>query len=134
MHTNGLSPKPSLIGQWLIPFFIIALLVYTWFTFFRSVQKPLWQHWIGLISFIIIIISNIIKARIGVLMTAVYLLLAIFGLVALFPALSISYLRIGALSIPLGQLIAWPFLIIHVCINFNPLADYYLDWKEPREV
>ena len=132
MQPHELSVEPSLVGRWLIPVLLTILLGYTWFILLSDELYPLWQHWLALIGIMIVLFVNYRKDRPGILTTAVYLLLGIFCLFALLPSLTRSSIRIGPLPIPLGQLIAWPFLIVHVWINFNPLIDYYLDWKENK--
>ena len=132
MHMHELSAKPSPVGRWLVPILLVTLLGYTWFTLQTSDVNPLWQHWLGLFGIIAVAFACFRDARFGVLITTVYVILAIFSLFALLPSLTITRFNVGPLPIPIGQPVAWPFFIVHICLNFNALVDYYLDWKENK--
>ena len=66
-------------------------------------------------------------------MTGIFLLLAILNLLAITPSISTFYLNFGAFSTPGIQLFPLLILSLFLALNFNPMVEMYLDYKEAKE-
>ncbi|MEO6229200.1 MAG: hypothetical protein ABJB11_06935 [Ferruginibacter sp.] len=119
----------------LIPLIIIAaMLIYCWGIILTTEILATWRQYIGLLLFFILaflFLKNIVAAIIS---TGLYLLLATFNLLAMTPTITVSGIRIGAISTPPVQLISLGLFILYFCLNMDSLIDIYLDYKEASVV
>lgn len=120
-----------------IPFLIIVLIMlYTWFEIITTEYLATWQHYLTMILLIINGVLYFVRFRAAVLFTGIVLLLASFNLLTFYTitkTTSIGF-NTGGSTIATPGIQWWSLLIliVYVFINFNLLADWYLDLKESR--
>lgn len=110
------------------------MLIYCWGIILTTEILATWRQYIGLLLFFILaflFLKNIVAAIIS---TGLYLLLATFNLLAMTPTITVSGIRIGAISTPPVQLISLGLFILYFCLNMDSLIDIYLDYKEASVV
>ena len=117
----------------LLPFLLVAgLLLYCWATILTGEFLATWKHYIGLLLFMVITIllfRNFSKAVVGL---GVFLLLATFNALAITPAITTNWLRIGALTTPPVQLSSFGLLLLYGILNLDTLIDMQLDYKNSK--
>ena len=121
----------------LIPLLIISgLLLLTWIMIITSDWLAVWQHYIGLLLFIPLVYFFFKDVKRSVLWTGVYLLLGTCRLLAFMPMLiqTSMGIRTGSLTLmtPSFQPIPFIFFIVYALLNFDVLANMYLDYKETK--
>lgn len=121
----------------LIPLLIIAgLLVYSWIIFLTTDWLPIIQHYIGLILFIPLVYYFFKNLKRTIVWTGIYLLLGVCKFLAITPFLMRTSMGIKMGSLELGmpsfQLIPFLIFILYAILNFDQLAEIYLDYKEGK--
>ena len=118
----------------LIPLAILGgILIYCWTTFITTDLIGTWRHYIGITMYLIIVAMLFKSIKYSTILLGVYLLFATFSLLAITPAISTSWIRIGPVSTPPVQLLSLGIFILYAILNFNPLVDFYLDYKEAKD-
>ena len=126
--------RKSAILRLLVPLVIIvALIAYSCTTMLANDVSPVWQHYLAIGGFVMILLA-MIKS-----LTAARILLGIYSLLAIVNIVSLSYgifswgFAIGPLPIPLGQPRGWLVLIVYGILNFDLLCEDYFTNKERKE-
>ena len=122
----------------LIPLIIIAgLLLYTWIMILTTDSAAIIQHYIGLVLFIplgYLFSKNLNRT---IIWTGIYLLLGVVKFLAITPSLvsTSAGISIGPLQLGMPSFQVIPFLIfiLYAILNFDQLAEIYLDYKEAKE-
>jgi len=116
-----------------IPLIIIAgLLIYSWITFLLMNIIPTWKHYLALGLFIILLIVYFKSPRKATIVTGVYLLLGVFNALAITPIITIHWFQIFGVNTPAFQLLPTVLFILYLFLNFDTLAEMYLDYKEGK--
>lgn len=117
-----------------IPLVIVAgLLIYCWTIILSTDILATWRHYVGLGLFVVIIFFYLKSFKLTAIATGLYLLLATFNALAMTPEIGTSWLRIGPVETPPIQLLSLGLFILFFIINFDPLVDMYLDYKEAKQ-
>jgi len=117
-----------------IPLIIVAgLLIYCWTIILSTEILATWRHYVGLGLFVIIIFFYFKSFKLTAIGTGLYLLLATFNVLAMTAEIGTSWLRIGPVETPHIQLLSLGLFILFFIINFDPLVDMYLDYKEAKQ-
>ena len=117
----------------LIPILVIgAMLVYSWTTFLTTDLIASWRHYIGSVVYIIIVVTFFLNIKFSTILLGVYLLFATFNLLAVTPSISTNWIQIGPVSTPPVQLVSLGIFVLYAILNFNPIVDFYLDYKERK--
>jgi hypothetical protein len=122
----------------LIPISIVAILIiYTWVYNLTNGLFGLWKHYLTLVLFLPIVYLFFNNYKGAIIATGLYLLLGTFGLLALTPRLTTTSYFVKIVSVEIGtpQIQWWIFglLILFLILNFEPLVNLYLDFKEKKE-
>ena len=127
--------RKSAILRLLVPLVIIvALIAYSCTTMLANDVSPVWQHYLAIGGFVMILLA-MIKS-----LTAARILLGIYSLLAIVNIVSLSYgifswgFAIGPLPIPLGQPRGWLVLIVYGILNFDLLCEDYFTYKERKKL
>ncbi|MDB5223722.1 MAG: hypothetical protein JWN83_2389 [Chitinophagaceae bacterium] len=117
----------------LIPLAMIGLLnIYCWFIILTTNSIATWQHYIGLIFFLVLLFLFFKNERIALLAIGVYLLFAIFNLLAMTSEITTSWFRIASFETPHFQLLSLGLFTLYFILNNGALIDMYLDRKEKK--
>lgn len=121
-----------------LPFALVsAMLLITWIVFLTKSLIPQWQHYIGLILFTPILYYTLIDKTLKkpLILIGVYLILGTVNILAFLPFILTNGLTIGSgeneLHIGLNGIAAL-LLIVYGILNFDTLANMYLDYKESK--
>ncbi len=127
--------RKSAILRLLVPLVIIvALIAYSCTTMLANDVSPVWQHYLAIGGFVMILLA-MIKS-----LTAARILLGIYSLLAIVNIVSLSYgifswgFAIGPLPIPLGQPRGWLVLIVYGILNFDLLCEDCFTYKERKKL
>jgi hypothetical protein len=118
----------------LIPLVLVAgLLIYTWTILLFTDAVAIWMHYVALLLFLPLAWLHFKNFKMGLLFTAIYLILGAINLFSLTPAvITSSYgLRIGEAELwsPTFQPISIVLLILYAILNFNAFITIYVDYK-----
>lgn len=117
-----------------IPLVITAgILIYCWTVILSKDILATWRHYVGLGLFLILTYFYFKSYKITVVGTGIYFLLATCNVLAITPEINASWLRIGPVETPPIQLLSLGLLILFSILNFDPLIDIYLDYKEAKQ-
>lgn len=119
------------------PTLILAgVLTYTWYIITTTDYVATIKHQIGLVALSAIIVFYFFKFKYGILSTGVYLVLATFNVIAIFPiTVSSSYfIKIGGtkISTPPIQWKAVLLLIIFLICVERYLKNLYIEYRNKR--
>lgn len=122
----------------LIPLVVIAgLLLYSWIFFLTTDWLAIIQHYIGLVLFIPLVYYFFNNLNRAVIWTGIYLLMGVCKFLAFTPFLmrTAMGIKIGSLELgmPSFQLIPFLIFIVYGILNFDQLAEIYLDHKERKQ-
>lgn len=121
--------------QILIPLVLLAaMLINCWTVFLTTDLIPTWPHYIGIILYLLTVFVFFRNLRLATFLVGVYLLLATFNLLAFTPEIKTSWFNIGPVSTPPVQLLSLGLFILYFIVNFNAMIEYYLDYKEAKQV
>ena len=118
-----------------IPFLLVAVvLTYCWTTILFTDALALWRHYIGLLLFVPLIVlffKDTTKATIGL---GIYLLLAVFNMLAITPSITIYWINIRSsrLATPPVQLSSLAIFILYFVLNLDSLINIQLDYKDSK--
>lgn len=116
-----------------IPLAIVAgFLAYCWTLFAVTDAAATWKHYLGLYLFLFIIYLAYSNSSLALIATGIYLLLGVFGLLAMTAHITTHGIRIGPISTPEVQLPFLGLFLLYFVSNFNHLVDIYLDYKEGK--
>ena len=117
-----------------IPLAIAAgLLIYCWTIILSTETLATWRHYVGLGLFLILTIFYFKSYKLTVIGTGIYFLLATFNLLSMTAEVTTSWLRIGPVQTPPIQLLSIGLFILFAILNFDPLIDIYLNYKEAKQ-
>jgi hypothetical protein len=116
----------------LTPFLVIAIILsYTWYVIITNEFFATTKHQIALGIFVVNIAVYFIKFKYGVLLTGLFLILATFNLLALFPEIIYSSFFLGirgkGFSTPSIQGKSLLLFIFYLILNARYLMDLYFD-------
>lgn len=118
----------------LIPLAIAAgLLIYCWTIILSIDTLATWRHYVGIVLFLTLIFFYFKSYKLTVIGTGIYFLLATFNVLSMTAEISTSWLRIGPVQTPPVQLLSLGLFILFGILNFDPLIDMYLDYKEAKQ-
>jgi hypothetical protein len=118
----------------LIPLLVAAgLLINCWTIILSTDTLADWRHYLGLGLFLILIFFYFKDFRLTIIGTGIYFLLGTFNALAMTAEINTSWLRIGPIETPPVQLLSLGLLVLFAILNFEPLIDIYLDYKEARQ-
>jgi len=119
----------------LTPLIITAgLIFYCWIIILSKDTSATWRHYVGLGLFVTLIYVYYKSYKMTVIGTGIFFLLATFNLLAITAEISTSWLRIGPIETPPVQLLSLGLLILFGILNFDPIIDIYLDYKESKQM
>lgn len=117
-----------------IPLAIMAtFLIYCWTIILSTDILATWRHYVGLGLFLILIFFYFISFKLTAIGTGLYLLLATINVLSMTAEISTSWVRIGPVETPPVQLLSLGLFILFAILNFDPLIDIYLDYKEAKQ-
>lgn len=117
-----------------IPLAIVAgLLIYCWTIILSTETLATWRHYVGFGLFLILIFFYFKSYKLTVIGTGIYFLLGTFNVLSITAEISTSWLRIGPVQTPPVQLLSLGLFILFAILNFDPLVDMYLDYKEAKQ-
>jgi len=117
-----------------IPLAIMAtFLIYCWTIILSTDILATWRHYVGLGLFLILILFYFISFKLTAIGTGLYLLLATINVLSMTAEISTSWVRIGPVETPPVQLLSLGLFILFAILNFDPLIDIYLDYKEAKQ-
>lgn len=114
----------------LLPFLIVfVILIFTWCSLITSNFEAQYKHYLGLSFFLITTILYFIKFKYGLYGTLLFLLLATFNFIAIFPKIitSSAFIRVSDVKIssPSLNMYALLILIFYLVVNTNYLIDSF---------
>ncbi|MEO8413282.1 MAG: hypothetical protein ABI472_06465 [Ginsengibacter sp.] len=110
---------------------VAGFLIYTWTQKLFTDEIAKWQHYVGLILFIPLIILFFKNFKWSVLLTGVYLITGMFYLFTITPwVTTLNYMKIGPLTISLFNPPMFVVFLLYFFLNFNTLVDIKLDYEE----
>ena len=118
----------------ILPIVICSIvLIWTWTLVINGSVLAVMKHWLGLACFIINIVCYLFQFKIGLVFTAIFLLLATFNLVAIFPDVVSSsvFIRLGKkeLETPSIQGRSLLLLLLYMIVNGNYFIQLYIGRK-----
>ena len=123
----------------LIPFTLTAsVLIYSWAIFLTSPVFAILPHYLGLVLFvpIVYVLFTDRTFKKAIVLTGLYLILAIINLISFFPFVMTNAFRftIGSVEFwtPSFNIFAFALFILYGSLNFGNLSEIYLDYKEAR--
>lgn len=117
-----------------IPLAIPAgLLFYCWTIILSTETLATWRHYVGLGLFLILTIFYFKSYKLTVIGTGIYFLLATFNVLSMTAEVTTSWLKIGPVQTPPIQLLSLGLFILFAILNFDPLIDIYLDYKDSKQ-
>jgi len=103
------------------------VLCYTWYTILSSDYFATQKHKITLLAFGIVLVSFLFDFVYGILLAGVFLLLATFNVLAIFPSLSATsyFIKIAGreFSTPSIEWTAFLLLIVYLALDLRYLID-----------
>lgn len=111
---------------------IAAILIYCWVRILTTDVLATWQHYLGLLLFLIVSIFYFVSLVKAVIATGFYLLLATFNVIALTAEVTVSGIAIGPVSTPPIQLLSLGLFIIYFTLNFDTMVNLYYDYKDAK--
>ena len=121
-----------------IPLIIIfCIITYTWGIILFTDILATWRHYVGLILFIPLPWLLIKNVKLAIKATGVYLILGILSLLTLTPGIVGDTFSIGQgsswLSTPSFNLLSFGLFVLYCILNFDTLANMYLDYRERKQ-
>jgi hypothetical protein len=122
----------------LIPFLIISFIIlYTWAEIFKTNYTATFKHYVTLLLIMTNGVCYLVKYKLGIILTAIILILATFNLLSFYTVTQTSSLGINLgnreIKTPEIQLSSLFLLLLYCVINFNSLVKWYLDKKDNKE-
>ncbi|MFT3702140.1 MAG: hypothetical protein QM802_07210 [Agriterribacter sp.] len=116
-----------------IPLAIITgLLIYGWTIILSTDIVATWRHYVGLGLFLVLIFLYFQNFKWTIPGTGLYLLLATINLLSMTAEIKTSWITIGPVSTPPIQLLSLGLFVLFGFLNFTPLTEMYLDYKEAK--
>lgn len=122
----------------IIPFiFLTAILIYTWFVIATTNYFATIKHHIGLGLFLMVALVYAFSFKYGIIFTGIFLILASFNVLAIFPfTISSSYfikIKDVEIATPSIQWKAVLLLILYIVCVWRFLNDLYIKYKNKRD-
>ncbi|MGF7232791.1 hypothetical protein [Arachidicoccus sp.] len=122
----------------ILPILILGgILIYTWFIIITTDYFATIKHQIGLGVFLAILAFYFLKFKYGIFFTGIYLLLASFNIIAIFPVIISSsyFVKVGGMEIstPPIQWKAVLLLILFLICTGRYLNNLYVGYKNKRD-
>jgi hypothetical protein len=105
-------------------------MLYTWFEITTTECIATWRHYTALALIGVNMMLYFLRYKQAILLTGAILILATFNLLSFFTIIQTFYLGFWSLTTPGIQLKSLLLLVIYCLVNFNLLANWYLDIKE----
>jgi hypothetical protein len=112
---------------------VVGLLIYCWTIIISTEVLATWRHYVGLGLFLVLMFCYIKSFKLAAIGTGIYLLLGTFNVLSITAETSTSWLRIGPIETPPIQLLSLGIFTLFAILNFDPLIDSYLDYKESKQ-
>lgn len=120
------------------PFFVLTgILIYTWSMIITTDYFATIKHQIGLGLFLAVVVLYLFKFKYGIISTAIFLILASFNAIAIFPVIISSsyFVRIGKVEIatPSIQWKAMLLLILFFIFTGKYLNNLYIKYSNKND-
>ena len=127
------SKKSKIVKS--LPYVILcSIVIYTWYIFLFTEYVANWRHYLLLSLLVVNGIFYYYRFRSAIFYTGIILLLCTFFILPPFKEIESSFINIGPVPIPWIEFWSFLILIFYICVNFNFLIDFYLDWKDRNQV
>lgn len=122
----------------IIPVLTLAgVLIYTWFIIMTTDYFATIKHQIGLGAFLVVVAFYFFKFKYGIILTGIFLILASFNAIAIFPVIISSsyFIKIGDVEITTPS-IQWKsvlLLVLFFICTGKYLNNLYVEYKNKRD-
>lgn len=116
-----------------LPVIVIGIMLgYTWTTIISQQIIINWRHITATALFAVLVLLFFKKKQYALPATGIFLLLGLFNLLTLTPAVSLLWIYIGRLAIPMGNMMCLLLFLVYFFLNLDPLLDMQIAYSEAK--